>query len=218
MVDKEIKSKCETKNPTKQQIEKYKRNGSKINGEKFVHTHEDIIMLIIMSCRISTPRAIEFRSRLGFKQHDIKLGKEQSVTSKITKLFSNEQILLQHSVLGYRIDLYFPKHKLTIEVDGKGHTDRDERKESERDEKTKEEPGCKFIRINPDEKDYDEYLKFGEINNRISETNKKSAKKLTEKFLIDKLSKSLLELAFERNHSIKSKLLKRIFKYMLLTL
>ena len=39
-----------------------------------------------------------------------------------------KKILLQHSVLGYRLDLYFPKHKLAIEVDEKGHTDRDKRK------------------------------------------------------------------------------------------
>ena len=54
--DKEIKGKCETKNPMKQQIRKYKRHSSKlIDGEKFVCTHEDIIMSIIMSCRVSTP-------------------------------------------------------------------------------------------------------------------------------------------------------------------
>ena len=40
------------------------------------------------------PEATEFRSTLGFKQHDIILSKEQSVMPKITKLFSNEKILL----------------------------------------------------------------------------------------------------------------------------
>ena len=57
-----------------------------------------------MSCRVSTPEAIEFRSKLGFKQNDIIQSKEQPVISKI-KLFSNEKILLQHSVLGYKIDI-----------------------------------------------------------------------------------------------------------------
>ena len=45
------------------------------------------------------------------------------------KLFAKEKILLQHSVLDYKIDLYFPKHKLAIPVDEKRHTDRDEKKE-----------------------------------------------------------------------------------------
>ena len=54
--------------------------------------------------------------------------KEESVTIKIIKVFSNEKILLQHSVLNYQIDLYFSKPKLAIEVDEKGHTGRDENK------------------------------------------------------------------------------------------
>ena len=156
---------------------------------------------MIMSCRVSTPEAIECRSKLGFKRNEVMLSIEQSVISKTTKLFSNEKILLQHSALGYRIDLYFPKHKLAIEVDKKGHTDRDKRKENEREKKIKEKLDCKFIRINPDGKDYYEYVKFGEINNHINESNKK----LTKKSLIDKFSKGLSEFEFKTNHSIISR-------------
>ena len=121
-----------------------------------------------MSCRVSTLETIEFRSKLEFRQHDLILCKE----------FSNE-----HNVLGYIIDLYFPKHKLAIEGDEKGHTDRDKRKENKKEEKIMEELGCKFIRINPDEKDYDEYVKFGKINDHISESNKNSTEKSTKKSL-----------------------------------
>ena len=63
--------------------------------------------------------------------------KEESVIIKITKEFSNEKILLQYSVLDYQIDLYFLERKLAIEVDEKGHTDRDEKRENEREEKNK---------------------------------------------------------------------------------
>ena len=45
---------------------------------------------------------------------------EQSILSKIVTLFATEKIMLQHNVLGYRIDAYFPKYKLAIEVDEKG--------------------------------------------------------------------------------------------------
>ena len=65
------------------------------------------------------------------------LNKKQSVISKITKLFSNKEILLQHSVLYGRIDLYTSKHKLAIEVNEKMHTVRDKRKDNEREEKTR---------------------------------------------------------------------------------
>ena len=46
--------------------------------------------------------------------------KEQSVLTKIMKVFASGKILLQHYVLEYTIDLYFPEQKLTIEVDEKG--------------------------------------------------------------------------------------------------
>ena len=54
---------------------------------------------------------------------------EQSVLTRIMKIFASQKILLQHSVLGYKIDLYFPEHILAIEVDEKGHKDRDKHKE-----------------------------------------------------------------------------------------
>ena len=47
------------------------------------------------------------------------VNKEQSVLTKTIKLFAKEEILLQHFVLNYKIDLYFPRHKLAIEVDEK---------------------------------------------------------------------------------------------------
>ena len=63
-----------------------------------MYTHEDIIMPIIISCRVPAPEAIEFRSKLRYKQHDIILSHEQSIMIKIAKLFSNEKILPQHSI------------------------------------------------------------------------------------------------------------------------
>ena len=46
--------------------------------------------------------------------------KEQSVPTKILKVFSSEEISLQLYVLGKIIDLYFPVYKLAIEVNEKG--------------------------------------------------------------------------------------------------
>ena len=62
LIDKEIKGKFDSRNLKNEQIRKYKRHGSElIDREKFVYTHKDIMVPIIMSCRISTPKAIEFR-------------------------------------------------------------------------------------------------------------------------------------------------------------
>ena len=54
-----------------------------------------------------TNQRVNFRILLGFKENDIFQIKEQSVLSKIQAVFSSEEILLQHNVLGYCIDLYF---------------------------------------------------------------------------------------------------------------
>ena len=40
-----------------------------------------------MHCRISTPKSIEFKSKLGFNQYDISLAKEQSVLKSIMDAF-----------------------------------------------------------------------------------------------------------------------------------
>ena len=69
--------------------------------------------------------------------------------------------------------MYFPEHKLAIEVDEKGQKDRDMYKEIERQKAIEKELDSEFIRINPDGKDYDEYVEFSKIINYINETNEK---------------------------------------------
>ena len=101
------------------------------------------------------------------------MNKEESVKTKLKKTFSNKKILSQLSVLSYQIDFYFPMHKLAIEVDEKGHTDRNERKENERGKKIKKELGCKFITINPDVENYYIFVEIDKIQNRIIESSKK---------------------------------------------
>ena len=64
LVDKEIKGKFETNSFTKQQIGKYKIHGSElIENEKHMYAHKCIIILVIVHCRVSTPKPIEFRSK-----------------------------------------------------------------------------------------------------------------------------------------------------------
>ena len=101
-----------------------------------------------MHCRVSIPELTEFKTRLGINQHDLIMTKKQSVLTKIMKVFPSEEILLQYSVLSYKIDLYFSNHRLAIEVDEKGHKDRNIDYEIKR----QKELDCEFIRINPDGK------------------------------------------------------------------
>ena len=58
--------------------------------------------------------------------------KEQTVIDSIKDAFEGENVQTQYTVLDYRIDLYFHKHKLAIEVDELGHADSNLSNEIER--------------------------------------------------------------------------------------
>ena len=68
-----------------------------------------------MDCR--TRSEFKLIKKLGFKQHDVILTKEQSVPTKIMSSFERENKQTQYNVLIYRIDLYFPDYKLAKEID-----------------------------------------------------------------------------------------------------
>ena len=116
----------------------------------------------------------------------------------------------QYTVLNYRIDLYFHKYKLAIEIDELGHNDRNIDYEIQRQRALERELNCVFIRINPDAVDFNIFREINKIHRHIKKSSKKS--------LIDKISKRLLELESVENHSIKSKCLKWIVEKILPTL
>ena len=123
---KEIHGIFETKNSTKDQIKKYKNREKELDNDcnsAFRYVCSGFMSIIIKNCRGGKERSKkkidDFRSKLGFKLHDITISKEESVRTKIIKAFSNERTPLQHPFLSYQTDLYFPEHKLAIEVEGK---------------------------------------------------------------------------------------------------
>ena len=151
-----------------------------------------------MNC--STDKSCSFKKSLWFRLHDVINTKEQTIINSIKDTFEGENIQTQYSVLGYRIDLYFHKYKLAIEVDELGHTNRNINNEIERQKALEKELNCVFIRINPDEKDFNIFKEINKIHRHIKKSSKKS--------LIGKISKRLLELEFKSDHSIKSKCFK----------
>ena len=155
LIDKEIKGKFGTNNPTEEQTKEDKRHGSElISDAKFMYTHEDVITPIIMYCRVSTPKEIEFISRLRFDQYDIVLTKEQLVLKTVMEVFDGENMETQYIVLGYKIDLYFCDYRLAVEVDEKNYRDGDVNNEIERQEAINEKLKCSFIIINPNEQNF----------------------------------------------------------------
>ena len=92
--------------------------------------------------------------------------------------FEGENMQTQYSVLGCRIDIYFYDYKLAIEVDEKGHKDRNINHEIQRQKAFEKELICEFIRIDPDEEDFNIFKAINEIHRHIKKSTKKSTKNL----------------------------------------
>ena len=140
-----------------------------------------------MNCR--TDESCNLKNKLRLRLHEVINTKVQAFLESIKDAFKGEDMQTQYSILGYRIDLYFHKHKLAIEVDELGHADRNLSNKIERQKVLEKELDCVFIRINP-----------GENFNIFKEINKihRHIKRSTKKPLIDDLSKILLDLEFNQ--------------------
>ena len=103
----------------------------------------------------------------------------------------------------FRIDVYFTEYLLAIEIDEKGHTDRDLIFEDKRQEALEKKLACKCIRINTSKKGYDADYEASRIQIFISKFKDRQLKRLNKelKELEDKVEKL-------KNYSIKSKCLK----------
>ena len=73
---------------------------------------------------VKTEAAV-FRDKFGVNQHDKVLRKQQSLGLRLKKLSQSEGIMEEYSGLHYRTDFIFEKHQLLVEIDKKGHVDRD---------------------------------------------------------------------------------------------
>ena len=117
-----------------------------------IFLRSDLAFKVIMDCR--TDESCNLKRNLGFRLHDVIHTKEKTVLKSLKDAFEGEDMQTQYSVLGYRIDLYFHKHKLAIEVDELGHADRNLSDEIERRKALEKELDCVFIRINLDGKNF----------------------------------------------------------------
>ena len=185
LIDKEIKGKYKVRNMnelTKPQIRKYKIDRARLfkDSKHSMYVHEDIAIGIIMQSRLSKPKMIKFRADLGFNQINLILQKEQSVVIPLLKAFSAEKILLQHKILKkerVRTDMYFSESKFVVEIDKKGHIDRNQNEESKRKIEIEEYSDCRFVhRINPDVEGFDIFLEISKIQTYITQSNKEKLK------------------------------------------
>ena len=129
---------------------------------------EKLAIKVIMDFK--TTLAHIFRARLGFKQYDVILMKEQSVLRKIRSSSEGENMQTQYNVLSYRIDFYFHEYKPAIEIDENGYSDRNIDYKTKRQKRIEQELACKFIRIDSDKEDLDVFRTINEIFRHIKQS------------------------------------------------
>ena len=197
---KEIMGIVGTSKTSSEDFKKYKRflqeiTNKTMGNSKNKYVCNDIMEKIIKNCRRvkkckngkskdkKEEQRQNFRMRLGFKENDIFLTKEQSVLSKITTVFAKCEIYLQYFVSHYKIDTYFPKYGLAIEIDELGHSDRSNEKEKIRENRIKQKLQYEFIRINPDKEGFVVFVELANIENHIADSTRKNNTIFTKKLL-----------------------------------
>ena len=165
---------------------------------------------VIKCCRGEKTRGIRaidgFRNKLMIPDSEIPKCPEFEAKSKIGKIFKKHHPLEKCSVKIYeidsdfykhyekqiqvdkngiknilfRIEVYFNKFLLAVEIDEKGHTDRDLIFEQKRQKALEKKLGCKFIRINTSnaKNGYDLDYKVGNTEAFIDEFKNKKIKEL----------------------------------------
>ena len=73
-----------------------------------------------------------------------------------------------------RTDMYFSEHNLVVEIDEKGHIDRNRNEDNKSQTKIEKNSDGKFCyRINPDVEGFDIFLEISKIQNYIVTSNEK---------------------------------------------
>ena len=75
--------------------------------------------------------------------------------------------------MSYKIDLYSHDYKLAIEIDEDGHSNRNVDYKLNRQRAIEQELGCKFIRIDPDKEDFENFRTVSEKFRPIKQSTKK---------------------------------------------
>ena len=150
--------------------EEYKKCRYELIDESTKQSHikfirNDLALKILMDC--GTDESCNLKRKLRFTLHDVLNTKEQTVINSIKDALEGENMQTQCTVLGYRIDLYFQKHKIVIDVDELGHYDRNIDYEIQRQEALERELNCVFFRINPDAVDFKIFKEINKIHRHI---------------------------------------------------
>lgn len=140
------------------------------NYKNFTRRDNSVILLTRrgvekLLCFSRSPNASDLAKFLNITVYNRFTPIETETIKNITTAFQNYPHELQYKPIGtnYRIDLYFPNHKLAIECDECNHNGRDPDYENNRQTSIEKILGCKFIRYDPHAIDFNIF----EVINKI---------------------------------------------------
>ena len=108
---------------------------------------------------------------------------------RIKKIFKKQTTIEQYRVGKYFIDLFFPVHKLGMEIEESGHLDRSENKDQNR-EQTIKKARINIIKINPDKENFYIDDEIGEIQDFINESSFKLGEQSAKNKIIEDSEKN----------------------------
>lgn len=124
-------------------------------------------------CRSRLPNSINIAEQLNINMMQKVTVKECDIINRLIKVFDNANIayVCQYQVkindILYRIDCYLTDYNIAIEIDEFNHKDRNQNYEITRENNIKNILSCRFLRINPDEKDFCIFSFIGKIFKEI---------------------------------------------------
>ena len=136
-----------------------------------VFVRNDLAERKFKSCRKSSKNFLELKKKLGLDL-DVVTRDEQDIISALQVAFEGEIILTQHCIKNKKIDAYFSKYKIGIEVDEYNHEGRNFEYEQSRQFMIGSY-GITVIRTNPDAA----YFNMNRLINQIYMLIIKSTKK-----------------------------------------
>jgi very-short-patch-repair endonuclease len=119
---------------------------------------------LLCKSRKSLEKKQEIAKHFGIDLSVVTHSNIETETIKIIKdSFVHLPSVTQFFISGYRIDLYFPAHRIAIECDEFDHQDYNSQKEEARQDSISKLLGCQFIRYNPNKEGFN----IGEVINKI---------------------------------------------------
>jgi len=129
-----------------------------ITYQKYRNTYRKNIIVLLLTKRGLTnlltknrsPSACDLARFFNINVYEHRFAPVETTTIKLIQdTFAGENMITQYQVNNYKIDLYFPTHKIAIECDERNHNDRNPEYENNRENEIINSLNCTFIRYNP---------------------------------------------------------------------